>query len=219
MSRNRLLMILFVLLCGAIAYAWMETPRQRRVTTPASSRNVTTGQVAAQYDVAPEIDDLDFSGGTEHQYQKPKKNLFAALYQPPKVVKRKKLKPTKKRKVVKVVPKVTQPVVHVPKQSGPPPMQPLNFLGHLKQEGVMTVFLAAADGEIFLVKKGDNFADGLVVDDLSAHEIVIRNKNTGQQVKQEIRTAKAQRLPRTNFKSGRPSSVVPKPQSKPEQEK
>lgn len=211
MSRKRLLILLLIVLCAAIIYSWMETPRQRRVTESAPDRKVSTGRDVPQLDVAPEIEDLDFSGGSEHKYQKPKKNLFAALYQPPKaVVKRQPRKPKAKPKAVKVAPKVIQPVVQIPRPVGPPPMKPLNFLGHLKKDGQMTAFLSSYKGDIFLVKKGDKFAGNLEVSELTATEIIIRNMDTGQQVIQEVKTVKAQRLPRTNFKSGRPSSAIPK---------
>jgi len=220
MSRNRLLILLLIVLCAAITYSWMETPRPRRITESASSRKVAHTQRTEQLEVAPEIENLDFSGGAEHQYQKPKRNLFSDLYQPPKVVvKRQPRKPKKKPKIVKVTPKVVSPVIQAPKPVGPPPMKPLNFLGHLKKSGLITAFLSSDKGEIYLVKKGDKFANNLEIVELSSNEIVIRNNTTGQQMTQEITVAKATRIPRTNFKSGRPSSAIPKEKPIPKQDK
>lgn len=215
MTRNRLLVLLFVVLCGAIVYAWIETPRQRRVTAPASSKNVSTSRVAQQLDIAPEIEDLDFSGGTENQYQKPNKNLFAALYQPPKVVKRKPRKPKPKPKpipkVIKVPPKLIQPAVRAPRPVGPPPMEPLNILGHMKKDGKVTVFLSSYKGEIFIVKKGDRFFDDLDVLDINDSNILIRRKRTGQQVSLQLGKTVSQRLPKMKIDSGRPEFSFPDP--------
>lgn len=209
MTRSRLLILLIVLLGVALVYAWWAMPRQQRIDSAA--RQVMKPRAAQQQVVtAPEVKDLDFSSTEKNKYRAPKKSLFGPLFPPPKkkVVKAAKPKP----KVVKPViqPQPVKRVVQAPKPAGPPPMRPLTFLGHLKKGDEMTVFLADDKGEIHLVKKGERFGDGLEVANLTAKEVIVRNLKTGQQVTQQIRTDKSQRLPRTNFKSGRPSSAIPK---------
>ncbi len=206
MTKMRLILLLILLLAGALIYAYMETPRQRRVTGVATSR--PSRPPVDSLRVAEQIDDLDFSGGTSNVYQKPQRNLFAALYFPPPIQKKKpSVKP--KPKVLKSPSKRIPPVFVAPKPTGPPPMKALKVLGHLQKEEGRSVFLATENGEIYVVKQGDRFAENLEVAKLSAKELVIKNNKTGQQLRQLIKTATTQRLPRNNFKSGRPSSAIP----------
>ncbi len=58
MSRPRLLILLLVLLCAAVGYAWWATPKQRRVTVGTTFR--PTEPQTTRIDVAPEVADLDF---------------------------------------------------------------------------------------------------------------------------------------------------------------
>lgn len=210
MSRARLLILLLVLLGAALAYAWWATPRQQRVVPRAGQ--ALQPRTVQQTEIIPEIKDLDFSVGEQNEYKKPKTNLFGALYQPPKkkVVKK---KPKPKPKVVKTVPKpVPPPVARVPRPVGPPPLRPLKVLGFLNKAGIYTVFLSSHKGEIFLVKQGDDFADGLQVSELTGSQVTIVKNETGQRQTLRIGKSENQRLPNMKVSSGRPK-FVPKEQN------
>lgn len=211
MTRNRLLVLLLIVLCGAIAYAWLETPRQRKVMTSALSIKSSADLVHQPLDIDSEIEDLDFSGGIDHRYQKPKKNLFAALYQPPKVVKRKPRKKKKKSKIVKVAPKVIRPIVPVKKPKGLPPLPSFKVLGYLDRAERKTVFLTSGQGKIFLVKAGDHFLDDLDVLEINDRDILIGRKRTGQKVSLKLGKTISQRLPQLKIDSGRPKFSLPEP--------
>jgi hypothetical protein len=211
MTRNRLMVLLLIVLCGAITYAWFETPRQLKVAESGQSRTLSTDLVAQQLDIEPEIEDLDFSGGTDNKYQKPKKNLFATLYQPPKAVKRKPRKRKPKPKVVKVAPKVIQTKVLAKKPKGLPPLPSLKVLGYLGRAESKTVFLASGQGKIFLVKEGDHFFDELDVLEINDRNISIGRKRTGQQVSLKLGKTVSQRLPQLKIDSGRPKFSLPEP--------
>ena len=209
MSRAKITTLLLVVLCIAIGYAWIATPKQRRVAPGQKSPQKTSLQqqkvTTADF---PIVADLDFSGGEENQYQKPLKNLFAPLYLPPKVVKR----PPTPRSVIKVTKPANQQVV-VPvviQPQGPKPIQPLAVLGYLSKTGEYTVFLASKQGEIFLVKTGSTFADDLIVHSINAKEITIGHLQTDQQLVLRLGEAKNQRLPKVSFKMDRPKFKTPK---------
>lgn len=215
MTRARLLMILLGLLCAALIYAWTATPQQKRVENVVGKQLNSADGSVSQVEIAPEIADLDFSGGVNNSYQQPKRNLFAALYQPPKVaVKRPtpKLKP--RPKVAKVVTKVVKPIVRAPQPSGSLSLKPLKVLGYLDNGGQRTVFLTGRKDKIFLVKEGDIFADGLEVSEISQKNITIVKKATGQQLSLPLGVAKNQRLPKVKINSGRPKASFPTPNTK-----
>lgn len=210
MNRKRLIAILLLLLCAALVYAWTATPRQRRVTDNGAGKD-RTGKIAeSQLDAVMQVEDLNFFIDRDSTYHSPQKNLFAPLFKPQRLVEKPR-KPKEKAKIVKPVPKPAPvvPVVREMEKPNVPPMRPLQVLGHLKKDDRMTVFLAADSGRIFLVGQGDRFADDLEIVKLTARDVLIRNTRSGQEVRQAIRTSKSQRLPRTDFKSGRPSAKVP----------
>ncbi len=217
MTKGRLLMVLLGLLCAALIYAWTATPQQKRVASVAGMPLGSADAPVSQLDIAPQIADLDFSGGVNNKYKQPQKNLFSPLYQRPKVAV-KPLTPKPKPKVVKVVPKKVKPIVGVPRSSGPPPLKPLKVLGFLDNDGQRTVFLTEGKGEIFLVKKGDNFSDGLEVSEMSQKDMTIVKKATGQHISLPLGVAKNQRLPKVKFNSGRPKASFPTPNTKENQD-
>lgn len=210
MNRTQITILLLVALGVAIGYAWIATPKQRRVTPGQRSQHQTTlPQKKGSPASFPVVADLDFSSGGDNPYQKPQKNLFAPLYPPPKVVKR----PPAPRPVAKVTKPVVRPQQIIPvaiQPQNPKPIQSLNVLGYLDKTGEYTVFLASRQGDIFLVKKGDAFADDLVVRSISPRNITIGRRQTDQQVVLQLGEAKSQRLPKIRFQSGRPEFKPPK---------
>ncbi|MDX2478714.1 MAG: hypothetical protein QNK24_00085 [Desulfuromusa sp.] len=206
MSRAQITLLLLVVLCGAVIYAWIATPKQRRIASGQSSLPKT--QLIQQKSAAaafPTVADLDLLGVEVNQYKKPQKNIFGPLYLPP-----------KRRPVPPPPPKVTRPVKqpqHVApiaiQPQGPEPIQPLDVLGYLNKAGNHTVFLASKQGDLYLVKTGDTFADNLIVNNISDKEITIGRKQTEQQVILLFGEAKSQRLPRVLLQSGRPQFKMP----------
>ncbi len=218
MSRSRITLLLLAVLCGAVVYAWVATPKQRRVAPGQTAPLQMDLRQKVSSTSLPVVADLDFSGGGDHPFQKPQKNLFGSLYLPPKVVKSKR-KPVSRR-VAKVTRTVKQPQQVVPiaiQPQGPKPIQPLDVLGYLNKAGDHTVFLASKQGHIFLVKTGDAFADDLIVHSISNKEITIGRRQTEQQVVLRLGEAKSQRLPELKFQSGRPDiKELPEPAAEPQ---
>ncbi len=200
MSRARIILLLLVVLCVAVGYTWIAMPKQRRVIPGQRAPRQTDRQQQKVTTAAfPTIADLDFSAGGDNPYQKPQKNLFAPLYLPPKAV-----KPRPVAKVTKPVVRSQKVVPVVIQPQGPKPIQPLNVLGYLSKAGEHTVFLASKQGDIYLVKTGDTFADNLIVNSISSKEITIGRKHTDQQVILLLGEAKSQRLPGVLLQSDRP---------------
>lgn len=213
MNRTRILTVLLVLLCAALVYAWVATPKQKRLVDGQGAMQPVKQKASVLNLVAPEVDGLDFSQGLKTAFRSPEKSLFAPLYLPPKPVKSRPLPPPKinKPRVVAPVTKA-EPVGMVVKD--PEPILPLNVLGFLNKEREYTVFLASAPGEVYVVKLGDNFSDGLSVAKITPQEITILRRATAQQVVLQIGKIKSQRLPSVGFNSGRPKFETPAEPSK-----
>ena len=209
MSRPRIALLLLVVLCVAVGYAWIAMPKQRRVPPGQSAPYQTDQQPEVFPAPFPVVADLDFTGGGDNPYQKPQKNLFAPLYLSAKKVKR----PPAPRPVAKVIKPVVSPQKVIPavlQPQGPKPIQPLDVLGHLSKAGEYTVFLASKQGDIFLLKVGDTFAVDLVVHSINVKNITIGRRHTDQQVVLRLGEAKSQRLPKVRFQSDRPEFKMPK---------
>ncbi len=216
MSRAKITLLLLVVLCGAVIYAWVATPKQRRIASGQGSLPQT--QLIPQKRIPaafPAVADLDFRGGGVHQYQTPQKNLFAPLYLPPKQIKPRPIpSPAKVTRPVKQ-PQHVAPVVLQPQ--GPEPIQPLDVLGYLNKTGDYTVFLASKEGRVFLVKTGDAFAYDLIVRSISNKEITVGRRQGGQQIVLRLSEAKSQRLPNVRIQSGRPDiKQLPEPAAEPQ---
>ncbi|MDX2495743.1 MAG: hypothetical protein QNK27_12340 [Desulfuromusa sp.] len=202
--------MLLVILCAAVIYAWIAIPKQRSVDPgQGAQRQTKRPQQNAATAVFPTIADLDFSGGGDNPYQPPLKNLFGPLYLRPKVAKKPRPAPRRIAKVIKRVerPETVVPVVIPPR--GPAPIPPLNVLGFLNKAGDYTVFLSSRQGEIYLVKPGVAFAEDLVVRSISAREIAIGHRQTGQQIVLPLGEVKTQRLPTVKLQSDRPNFETP----------
>ena len=209
MNRRQITILLLVVLCFSIGYAWIATPKQRRVAPGQSNHRQTDLQPQKETTVAfSTISDLDFSASGNNQYQKPQKNLFAPLYLPPKTVKPR----STPRPVAKVIRPVVKPQKVTPiiiQPQDPKPIQSFNVLGYLNKAGEYTVFLASRQGDIYLVKTGDGFADNLIVNNINSKEITISRKQTDLQVSLPLGEAKSQRLPRITLQSDRPQFKIP----------
>ncbi|MBN2793100.1 MAG: hypothetical protein JXQ81_11380 [Desulfuromonadales bacterium] len=210
MSRGQITVILLVVLCGAVIYAWVATPRQRSIAAGQTGLQQTP-QLAPKKqptDVS-RVADLAISGGENHHYQAPKKNPFGPLYLPVKPVKQSPVPPPVVTRPIEP-PRQIVPVVISPQPPAPEPIQPLDVLGYLNKAGDYTVFLASKQGRVFLVKAGDVFADDLIVRSISNKEVTVGRRQTDQQVILRLSEAKSQRLPNAKFQSNRPAFVMPK---------
>ena len=209
MSRARIILLLLVVLCLAVGYAWIAMPKQRRIApgqSPAHQAGRQSQKTSATSFAL--VADLDFSGSGNNPYQKSKKNLFAPLYSPPEAI-----KPHQAPRLVK---KVTKPVAKpqkvapvMVKPQGPKSIRPLKVLGYLNKEEEYTAFLSSEKGKIYLVKAGDVFADGLMVKSISNKKIIITKKKDDQQVVLQMGEVKSQRLPSVHFQSNRPQFKIP----------
>ncbi len=208
MSRLQIILLLLVFLALAIAYSWIASPKQRRIDPDRSLSSLTEQhtQKSNRQDV-PVIADLNLSGGAATAYKEPQRNLFGSLYPPPKPVKVIRRPAPRKPKIRKPVPKPRKivPVVVKP----PEPIQPLTVMGFLKKAEEYTIFLSSKEGEVFLVKAGDTFADNLEVRRVTGKEATIAHLKTGQQVVLPLSEGKTQRLPNVRFKSDRPAFEPP----------
>ena len=214
MNRSLITLLLLIILGAAIAYAWIATPRQRRVAPGQTSVHQEPSQRLDVKALAfPAVADLDFSGGGDYPYQTPLKNLFGPLYLPPK-----KIKPRPVPRAPKVTKRVVKPrkIIPVVQAPGPKPIQPLKVIGHLNKAGDYTVFLSSKQGDVYLVKAGDVFANDLMIKEVNAREIVIARRQTGQQVVLPLGEVKSQRLPKLKFQSDRPEFKLP-PEVNPDQ--
>jgi hypothetical protein len=207
MTRSRLLLLLATILILAIYYAWTTTPRQQRVSERAPTRHQKS--VPTDKSVAIGKDHLDFSGGETLPFKSPRRDLFRALYQPP--------KPRPQRVVPKLPqpPPPPQPVIRTvapppvavtpPPSPGPKPIPALKVLGYLQKDGAFTVFLASPQGDIYVVRQGQRFADDLLVRELVANKIVISRGSTDPGLTLALGGAKPQRIKVVATPSNRPN--------------
>lgn len=205
MSRSRLSLLLIVLLLGALWYAWQETPRQQKVASsksPAENRAVSaTVKTGSKGDAS-----LDFNGGEKLTYNKPKRDLFRPLYRAPIVVKKPIAPPPPPPVVIMPAPPPPPPPrPFVKPVAGPKPIPPLKVLGFLHKGPNITVFLASRQGDLYLVKKGERFADGLLVRELDESKIVISRGADDTGVTLPVGDPKTQRMAIPDLPSGRPS--------------
>lgn len=217
MSRSRILVSLLVLLCIALGYAWLATPRQRRVADVTVKTSPLKGDFIQKAEALLDVEDLDFSAMLDTQYNEPKRDLFGPVFEPPKVVKPKPApKPAAKKEVVVAKLQEIKPVVVEPPRVEPIP--PLTVLGFLSKGAEYTVFLTSSQGEIYLVRDGERFADDLFVKDISAQGVTIARDKTGQQVTLKLAEKKSQRLPGLKLSSGRPDFTPPETADEPEKQ-
>jgi len=198
-SRSQITILLLLLTGLAILYGWQAMPKQRRIATKTNALPVTTqlSQSGSSIDVSVSTD-LDFHAGA-NKFNHPKKNLFGPLYLKKTI---KKINPRNIAKQASLlfgsINKNTQ-VKHIPHKT----KQNLDVLGFIKKNSEYTVFLSSKNGEIFIVKDGDNFAKNLIVDKITSVDIAIKDQLTNEQFVLSLSESNSQRLPRAKFKSGR----------------
>lgn len=206
MNRSRVLLLLFVLLLAALWYAWQETPRQQKIST---KKNVTNGTNVAAVNRGTKAGTatLDFSGGEALTFNKPQRDLFRPLYRAPVVVNKPVVSPKPEPIVVKPPPPPPppQPRPVVAPLVGDKPIPPLDVLGFLQNGARTTVFLASRQGDLYLVKKGDRFAEGLLVRELDKTKIVISRGLNDTGVTLAVSEPKSLRMAIPNLPSGRPA--------------
>ncbi len=200
MNRSRLLLLLVCLLGLAVWYAWQQSPDQERVGTRPGGGKSTVG---ARKVTAQELSRLDFSGGKPNEFHSPKRDLFRQLFTAPAVVKV--APPPKPIAPPPPPPPPPKPVTPPPVVAGPKPIPPLTVLGFLEKDAVKTAFLASKQGEIFLVKQGDRFADDLLVRELSDKEIRISRTLQDAGVTMKVGEKRNQRMANLNLSSDRPN--------------
>ena len=223
MSRSRILILLLVLLGVAIGYAWWATPRQQKAGSVSNRSHVAMdkGEMNMAFQG---IASLDLSGNPPSKYHPPVRDLFGTLYRAPRPVRPKPVAVTKS--VVKpapvIAPQTVTPIVETaPRQK---PIPPLSVLGYLDKNKEFTVFLGSPQGEIYLLKQGDRFADDLEVWSIDRNGITVARRQTDQRVVLPLGEARSQRLPTVRFQSDRPAFVPqefdadkPDPGQEPEQ--
>ncbi len=179
MNRSRLLLLLLILLAVAVTYAWWATPRQQRVADRKQVMRPAERLAESRQGQVGTFAGLDFSGGEKVDFKNPKRDLFRPLYQKPKPAPPVKLpepEPVVEPKVVLPPPVIERPA---PKTfAGTKPIPPLKVLGFLQKGERKTVFLASPQGEVYLVQRGERFADGLIVSELNEEKIVISRNQT-----------------------------------------
>ena len=215
MSRSRVLLLLFVGLLLAVWYAWQATPRQQRVGPIQKSGKVHTA-ISDQARDPYQLPELDFAGREKGAFAEPKRDLFRPLFRAPVIVKPPEPPepPPSPQMVVKPPPpppppKVTQSVA---KQTvGVKPIPPLVVLGFLQKAKETTVFLSSAKGNLYLVKKGERFADGLLLREVNNKKIVISRGMDDKGLTLAVSEMKVQRMSVPNVPSGRPSAPAYEP--------
>jgi len=202
MNRTRLLILLLVVLGVAIWYAWHDSPQQQRVAGKKQSV-ASPGAGPAGSDLVDQFASLNFTGGEKLIYTKPKRDLFRPLYRAPVMVK---APPPKPRPVVKPPPPPPpKPRPVVKPAAGPKPIPRFQVLGFLQKGSTTTAFLASPKGDLYLVKKGERFAEGLLVRELDSSQIVISRGMTDAGVTLKVGEPKTQTMAIPNVPSGRPA--------------
>ncbi|WP_303720351.1 hypothetical protein [Malonomonas rubra] len=207
MSRSRVLLLLILLLVAAIWYEWQEPPHQQKVVSEKSLPERNDGVISAKNGPAGFVA-LDFSGGDKLGFKPPRRDLFRSLYRVPAATPVPEAKPIPKP--VEVAPPPPPPAPPPPPPPPPPPtglkpIQPLIVLGFLQKGVQTTVFLSSRQGEIFLVKKGDRFADGLLVRELFGDKVVISRGMDDPGVTLTVEEHKNLRVGIKSAPSGRPN--------------
>ena len=173
--------ILPLLALGVVAsfyYAWQNMPRVEY----APERPVTATTVSdSPAGKAKSEDSIDFSGGKQRRFSKPRRNLFGELYPPPKIV-----KPVVTEAPVVAAPPVAAPVVVEPVVTAPlGPIQTASMrmpsfqiLGYLEKEQQLTAFVSLQN-EIYLVKQDQLLTDEFRVTQLTREKITFA-RTTGK---------------------------------------
>lgn len=171
MNRSRIYLVLLALAAVAsFYYAWQNTPRVRRAGEDGTA---VRGKIESRTNQTTPNVRLDLSGGEQRKFSRPHRDLFAPLYPAP---------PAPPAPVpVKTSPKVVAPPPPPPPKPAPLPvvrqeinrMPAFKVLGFLAKSDRLTAFVAL-QGEIYVVKQGQQFAENYRVAELDRGKIVIR---------------------------------------------
>jgi hypothetical protein len=177
MRNARIILPLLALAAGAsFYYAWRNTPRVERVGDGQVLVESTRQPVA---DTGEESSRFDFSGKKQRKFRKPRRNLFGPLFVPPPPPKQQvRQQPLELPTSAPVEVKPTPPPVPSPVVSSRMPL--FQILGHLEKNAQITAFVSL-QGEIYLVKKGELFADEYRVAALNQDKItIVRATGSGE---------------------------------------
>lgn len=173
----QLLLLVVILLSGY--FAWQKMPRLG--TLPAAENQAISNRQPSQS--AADDQGLDFSGGEQHPFRRPQRDLFAPLFPAP--------PPPKPVAVVQPQRPLQAPVpVRIEPLPLPPPpkvvraqalMPRFKVLGSLRKDGEMTAFIGAGGG-IYLLKQNQVFASEYRVAALNEQAITIVRDGDGARV-------------------------------------
>jgi len=171
--QKRLLIILLGILLLAGGYAYLNMPRQERVSrreTPRPTATAVRASGETSGELAVRLDLLEPKKGESPGYKRDIFNFPAPPPPPPPPPPKPEPEP-EPEPVVEVV----EPVVPVEVQKE---LARFTFLGFLEKKGEKTIFLSFGD-EIFLVKKDDVFGEEIVfrVISLTPEELTIRQED------------------------------------------
>jgi len=207
MTRPAVLFLLLVLLVAAGYYAWQASPQpQHLVEREAKNKRSSQKKVLKMAD---EWQSLDFSGGQKLPFKPPIRDLFRPLYVPPKPVKRPVVvsPPPPPVRVVSPPPPPVRPMET--EAVGPKPIPNFKILGFLLHDGERQAFLASQNGEIFVLKQGQRFADDLLVRELTEGKIVLSRGPADSGRTLMFNGAKPQRIKVIGGPPSRPSVPIP----------
>ncbi len=173
--------IIFPLLgIGMVAsfyYASQNTLPVQRIDRDKAEAAFTQDAAASK---ALESDRFDFSGGEQRKFSKPRRNLFNQLFPPPPAPKKVAAPPVAPPPVV-VVPAPAPPPMPVPVRTPSSRMPSFQVLGFLEKGDQLTAFVSL-QGEIYLVKKEQLFADEFRVAELNHENITIARASGADEV-------------------------------------
>lgn len=184
MNRKGLLLILTLGLCVAVTYAWFMVPRQERLSS--SPPIVVKDKISVDEPMGATEPELDFSGSAPKKFKTPKRNIFGSIFDAPVPVRRKSFVPPKPKPLANIAPVSVQEQIMLP--------PPLKLKGYLHRDGDVMAFLSSAGGEIYLVREGDVFGEGMVVKEIGAKEMIVVSEQTGQEIILELARQRVQRI-------------------------
>ncbi len=196
---NAKIIILALAIAGLLYYVWQSGPKIMTVADLGSDRQSNVVPINGQ---TAENNRLNFTGGEQRKFSRPKRDLFGLLYPAPAPVK------------VKPPPEVIKPVAPVVEIVKPPPppipvrsttrrMPAFQVLGFLERNAQITAFVSL-QGEIYLVKQDQLFADEYRVAELNHEMIRITRAEGAGEVSLQLTESSGSSGP-----SGLPRNAVP----------
>jgi len=178
MRDPRIVFLLLVLVVAGSVY-WVKTnsPQQDSITSQIGSRSSGINVSKSSGDVTR----LDFSGGSNRSFKRPKRDLFGMLYPAPPVVKKPPVAAKPKPKPVVQAPvRIVAPPPPVPVRSTVRRMPGFQVLGSLEKQAELTAFVMLQE-KIYLLKEGQEFAEEYKVASLTPDNIrIVRIDSEGE---------------------------------------